>query len=191
MEKSMSNETTSRPSERSSALKQSVGSRVPKFLGYTAIVALGAAVGVFGLPSSLHSILHENSVMAQSKKPVVITHFFTGTDKQSHSEEQELDLGTKLPLQPLSGVVEVHRGALGSVVDWHPAPQRQYVITLSGHGEIEFAGGQKVPMLPGHVEFIEDTTGKGHITRSLGTEDRISLWLPFVDQTVLPVNRNK
>jgi hypothetical protein len=188
----MPNQTTPRPFQRFFSLLQPANRRLPRALGYTAIVALGAVVGAFGLPSSFSSLLHNNVVMAQTKKPFVVTHFFTGADRQSHGEEQELEfVGTKLPLQPLSGVVEAHRGVLGSVVDWHPAPQRQYVITLSGHGEIEFAGGQKISMTPGHVEFIEDTTGKGHITRTLGTEDRISLWLPFADQTVLPVNHNK
>ena len=188
----MFNETTPRPFKRFLFLAQTADRRLPRALGYTAIVALGAAVGSFGLPSSLTSFLNGNVVMAQMKKPFVVTHFFTGADQQSHGEEKELEFsGTKLPLQPLSGVVEAHRGVPGSVVDWHPAPHRQYVITLSGRGEIEFAGGQVVPVTPGHVEFIEDTTGKGHITRTLGTEDRISLWLPFADQTVLPVDRNK
>jgi len=57
------------------------------------------------------------------------------------------------------------------------------VITLSGRGEIELAGGQKVPVGPGHINLIEDTTGKGHITRNLGTEDRIAITIPLADQT--------
>src|SRR5256886_9663951 len=47
--------------------------------------------------------------------------------------------------------------------DWHTAPRRQYVITLSGQGELEVAGGKKIPVGPGHIELVEDTTGKGHI----------------------------
>jgi hypothetical protein len=64
-------------------------------------------------------------------------------------------------------------------VDWHPAPQRQYVITLSGRGEIELVGGQKIPLGPGHILLAEDVTGKGHISRGVGTEDRISLFIPL------------
>jgi len=78
---------------------------------------------------------------------------------------------------------EIHRGAPGQVLDWHPGPRRQYVITLSGQGEIEVAGGKVIPDAPGHIVLVEDTTGKGHITRTTGTEDRVTLWLPLVDQS--------
>jgi hypothetical protein len=78
---------------------------------------------------------------------------------------------------------EIHRNPPGTVLDWHPAPARQYVITLSGRGEIEVAGGKKIEVGPGHVELAEDLTGKGHITKTVGTEDRITLWLPLADQS--------
>jgi hypothetical protein len=64
------------------------------------------------------------------------------------------------------------------VSDWHTAPRRQYVITLSGRGEIELAGGKKIALEPGHIELAEDLTGKGHITRVVGTEDRVTIALP-------------
>jgi hypothetical protein len=57
------------------------------------------------------------------------------------------------------------------------------VITLSGRGEVEVAGGKKISLEPGHIDLVEDTTGKGHITRSLGSEDRVTLTLPLVDQS--------
>jgi len=37
---------------------------------------------------------------------------------------------------------------------------------------------------PGHINLIEDTTGKGHITHNLGPEDRIVVTIPLADQTV-------
>ena len=78
---------------------------------------------------------------------------------------------------------ELHRAAPGRVSDWHTAPRRQYVITLSGHGELEVAGGKKIPVGPGHIELVEDTTGKGHITRVTGTEERVTIQLPLTDQS--------
>src|SRR5439155_16906995 len=76
---------------------------------------------------------------------------------------------------------ELHRAPAGRVSDWHTAPRRQYVITLSGHGELEVAGGKKIAVGPGHIELVEDTTGKGHITRVTGTEERVTLQLPLTD----------
>ena len=73
----------------------------------------------------------------------------------------------------------------GRVSDWHTAPRRQYVITLSGQGELEVSGGKKIPVGPGHIELVEDTTGKGHITRNFGPEDRIALTIPLADGVVI------
>jgi len=80
--------------------------------------------------------------------------------------------------------VQFRRTAPGTFSDWHVGPRRQFVITLSGRGEIEVAGGRKVVLEPGHIELIEDTTGKGHTTRAVGTEDRISIAIPLADQTL-------
>ena len=52
--------------------------------------------------------------------------------------------------------------------DWHPAPQRQFVIILSGQLEIGFEDGSKKVFGPGDARLVEDTTGKGHTTIALG-----------------------
>ena len=80
--------------------------------------------------------------------------------------------------------VEFSRRPPGSSNEFHTGPKRQFVITLSGRAELEIAGGQKVAVGPGHINLIEDTTGKGHITRNLGPEDRIAITIPLADQTV-------
>jgi hypothetical protein len=56
------------------------------------------------------------------------------------------------------------------------------VITLSGHAELEVAGGKKISLGPGSIDLVEDTTGKGHITRTLGTEDRVTIQIPISDR---------
>ena len=123
---------------------------------------------------------------AQARKAVYITRMFTGPDGQTHTEDVEAKFALTggrdvAQLMKITGA-ELHRAAGGTVQDWHPAPQRQYVITLSGRGEIELAGGKKIALEPGHIELAEDLTGKGNITRAIGTQDRISLWLPLADQ---------
>jgi hypothetical protein len=124
---------------------------------------------------------------AQTRKPVIVTRLYTGPDGQTHAEEIEMKFtgggnSEVSPMLPVTGA-ELHRQPPNTFVDWHPGPRRQYVITLSGQGEIEVAGGKKIPLGPGQINLIEDTTGKGHITKGVGTEDRITLWLPLADQT--------
>jgi hypothetical protein len=41
------------------------------------------------------------------------------------------------------------------------------------------SGGQTLKVGPGDIELAEDTTGKGHITRTVGTEDRVSIAIPL------------
>ena len=121
--------------------------------------------------------------LAQSHKPVFMTRLFTGPDNLTHSEEVAIDFpGGVSKLLPITSG-ELHLASPGNVIDWHRAPRRQYVITLTGHAELEVAGGKKIPVGPGHVDLVEDITGKGHITKVTGADDRMTLQLPLADQT--------
>lgn len=123
------------------------------------------------------------AVTAQRRIPISITRIYTGSDGQSHAE-QITDL--RFIADPSRGGLEASevvkvtglqfaRTPPGWVRDWHIAERHQYIVTLSGKGEIEIAGGRKVSLERGTVILEEDATGKGHISRTLGTEDRIAL----------------
>jgi hypothetical protein len=127
----------------------------------------------------------QDVTFAQARKPVMMTRIYTGPDGLSHAEEVEVPrtaTGGYLMI-PATGIQFSSRPP-STDGDWHTGPRRQFVITLSGRGELELAGGQKVPVGPGHINLIEDTTGKGHITRNFGPEDRVAITIPLVDQTV-------
>lgn len=126
----------------------------------------------------------DDSVAAQKRTPISVTRIFTGADGQTHAEEIDVKLAPGGSSSELSEMIKVtglqfRRQSPNYFVDWHPAPQRQYVITLSGRGEIELVGGKKIALGPGHILLAEDVTGKGHISRGVGTEDRISLFIPL------------
>jgi quercetin dioxygenase-like cupin family protein len=146
-----------------------------------------ALVGSFSLMWMAHT--DRDVVVAQTRKPIMMTRIYTGPDGQSHAEEIEMKLiGNATEMIKAAGV-EFSRRPPGSSNEWHTGPRRQFVITLSGRGEIEVAGGKKIEVGPGHINLIEDTTGKGHITRNLGSEDRIAITIPLADQTVDPARR--
>jgi quercetin dioxygenase-like cupin family protein len=67
----------------------------------------------------------------------------------------------------------------GFVWQGHPASKRQYVIIVSGRGEVEVAGGKKVQLVPGRVLLAEDVTGKGHTTRVGADEALVMLLVPL------------
>ncbi len=62
-------------------------------------------------------------------------------------------------------------------VDWHPAPRRQYVINLDGAVHITAGDGETRYIGPGEVVLVEDTTGKGHISRFVGGAMRRSIFV--------------
>jgi hypothetical protein len=129
-------------------------------------------------------------VEAQAPKTITATRLYTGTDGQSHAEDIQFPLASATATEVMKATgVQFSRTSPGRFSDWHVGPRRQFVITLQGRGEIELAGGRKITMEPGHIELIEDLTGKGHTTRVIGTEDRITVSIPLADQTVATGSR--
>jgi hypothetical protein len=121
----------------------------------------------------------QDAVAAQTvSPPAVVKRIYTGTDGLSHVEDLPLD--AKTVLEKVTGI-EVRVSQPGSFGDWHVGPQRQYIINLAGHAQLEVAEG-KVDLPPGSMEYIDDLTGKGHTTRNVGTVPRVSIWLKFEDQ---------
>jgi hypothetical protein len=125
----------------------------------------------------------QDAAAGQKHKPVIITRLYTGPDGQTHAEEMEAKFapagGNDVYKLMANSGAELHRAPPGRVADWHTAPRRQYVVTISGHGEIELMGGKKIEVGPGNIELAEDLTGKGHITRTVGAEDRVTIQIPL------------
>jgi hypothetical protein len=67
------------------------------------------------------------------------------------------------------------------LIDWHTAPRRQFVVNLTGEGEIEVSDGETRRFGPGSILLAEDTTGKGHISRGIGNDERHTLFIPLSD----------
>ena len=60
--------------------------------------------------------------------------------------------------------------------DWHPAPQRQAVLVLTGGLGMEYGDGSQARVPPGGFLIGEDTDGKGHITRAIQGRPRFSVF---------------
>ena len=105
---------------------------------------------------------------------------YAGEDGQSHFEELELPTGPagRSPLQAATGIGFL-RMEPGKFMDWHHAPRRQYVITLSGEAEFGIGDGTVRRLGPGDVLLAEDLTGRGHTTRVVGSEPRVSVAIPL------------
>jgi len=125
------------------------------------------------------SVRDRDVASAQTRKPIMMTRIYTGADGLSHSEQIEMKLTPNGTSAMKATGVEFSSRPAAPAGDWHTGPRRQFVITLSGRAELEVAGGKKVPIGPGNINLIEDTTGKGHITHNI--DDRIVVTIPLAE----------
>jgi quercetin dioxygenase-like cupin family protein len=106
---------------------------------------------------------------------------YTGDDGETHCEERDVAETPELPGPQNATRVSFNIAQPGRFSDWHPAPRRQYVITLSGEAEIGLKDGSTYRLKPGDVNLAEDTTGGGHTTRVVSDVPRITVQIPLAD----------
>jgi hypothetical protein len=62
-------------------------------------------------------------------------------------------------------------------LDWHPAPRRQYIINLDAGVQITASDGESRRIGAGEVLLVEDTSGKGHLSKALEGKLRHSIFV--------------
>jgi hypothetical protein len=111
-----------------------------------------------------------------------ITRLFTGSDGESRFEDIDIPLEDQGSIGRLSAPLP----ATGIIFretnpdydyDWHPAPQRQYIIMLEGELEIEAGDGTKRHFSSGDILLVEDTTGRGHRSRTTNQQVRKTIFV--------------
>ena len=63
-------------------------------------------------------------------------------------------------------------------LDWHPAPRRQYIINLDAGVQITASDGEARTIGAGEVILVEDTTGKGHLSKAVDNKIRNCIFVP-------------
>jgi hypothetical protein len=137
-------------------------------------LAMIAAAAVLAAPAA--QAQSERLIMAADTPPATVTapianadvrpkllHVYATPDGESHLEVIEVAATAgKLPLSGLRAI-----SYKPNKVDWHHAPTPQFAINLTGDLQVEVSDGSKRKIGPGDLVFLEDTQGKGHITRLL------------------------
>lgn len=114
------------------------------------------------------------------------TRIYADRNGESHFEDVEISMK---PRPANAGTISETIAAKGVMfrqsgeyfINWHNAPRRQFVVNLTGTVEIVASDGEKRRLGPGSILLAEDLTGKGHTSRGLGGEERISLFIPLAD----------
>jgi len=63
-------------------------------------------------------------------------------------------------------------------LDWHPAPRRQYIINLDAGVQITASDGESRVIGAGEVILVEDTKGKGHLSKAVSQQVRHCIFVP-------------
>ncbi len=110
------------------------------------------------------------------------TRLYTGTDDETHFEEIDYELFDSGKIGRLSEKIPVKEMLLRETdgnynYDFHPAPQKQFIILLNGEIEIETGLGEKRRFKAGDILLVEDTTGRGHRTKSIDGKLRRSIFI--------------
>lgn len=108
-----------------------------------------------------------------------IFRMYTGEDGKSHIHELDLSGHPELTSPSRTQDITFREWAPSHFIDWHPAPKRQYLISLSGTIEIGLEDGIAHRFGPGDARLVEDRTGKGHTTLVPGNEPSISAFIPL------------
>ncbi len=157
-----------------------------------------ATAGVALLASLIASRADESRTMSSSIPTLPFVHLYSDADGVSHFRDERLPFaagargaaqaavtpglsnaqaisGLQLSNAPGATLLLLKRGAKE---DWHRAPRRMYLIVVQGMSEVTAGDGEVRRFGLGSVLLVDDTTGKGHITRAVGNVDHIALTIP-------------
>ena len=146
-------------------------------------------IALIAVSGTIAALWSAHQIFGQQRPSLAVIRLYSGADGQTHQGRIEMMLTPSGSYREAdaSEVIKVKdaqflRLPKGKVQDWHNTRVRQYIVTLSGRGEVEFASGQKIPLDPGRIVLVEDVRGKGHITRSIGQEDLVFFAVPLAVQ---------
>jgi hypothetical protein len=103
---------------------------------------------------------------------MVVTRIFTAADGSARVERREIPMQPDATGRATSADLPALRLFFretppAQVHPKHRAPQRQFIFVTAGKVEIELDDGTCHRFDPGDILFAEDTTGDGHVTRTL------------------------
>jgi quercetin dioxygenase-like cupin family protein len=120
---------------------------------------------------------------------------WTGDDDNSHFAEGTIALdpgphGDLLTHKLGASSVSFQETAAGGKLDWHTAPVRQLVLTLSGTLDFETRAKQHFTLRPGDILLAEDTAGGGHSWQLIDAQPWRRVYVVLARDAVVPFRAN-
>jgi hypothetical protein len=124
-------------------------------------------------------LLGGGRAFAQSASRVTeakVVRVYATPDGGSRVEELTISPNAK-PVDITRMTAGVYGGSGARAPDWHTAPRKQFAINMTGELEVELTDGTR-RKIGSDLVFLEDLTGKGHVTRALGPITNVFLHVP-------------
>jgi hypothetical protein len=97
---------------------------------------------------------------------IKITKILVDQNLDSYFEDVEIPTSSVKPLGKYSAAFKVKdmyfRNSIKGIFELHPAPQKQYIVYLSGKAEITTSKGITKVFRSGDILLAEDINGRGH-----------------------------
>jgi quercetin dioxygenase-like cupin family protein len=121
---------------------------------------------------------------------------WTGNDDNSHFEEGTINLDNGPRGDVLTGKLPVvsvsfQETVVGGKLDWHTAPVRQLVVTLSGTLDFQTRSGQHFILRAGDILLAEDTAGGGHSWKLIDEEPWRRAYVVLAPGAAVPFRSHK
>ncbi len=116
--------------------------------------------------------------------PIHIHNLYADAQGESHWRDIAIDWAQEGP----EGKTSVRQDVKGIIFrqtqaehdrPWHPAPRRQYIINLDAGVQLTASDGEARIIGAGEVILVEDTIGKGHLSKSVNNQMRHSIFIPI------------
>lgn len=104
-----------------------------------------------------------------------ILHLYGGEDGESHLEIKDLPRtggtpGRSVQTRLYATDVEIGDTLPGDFIDFHGVSTPRLLIVLAGQLEVGLGDGSKHILSKGDIVLANDVTGRGHTSRTIGTE---------------------
>jgi hypothetical protein len=106
-----------------------------------------------------------------------LIHIYATPDGESRHQIVEIanDAG-EIPVTAMTA--RAYARSAASAPDWHTAPRPQFAINMTGTLEVEISDGSRHQIGQGDLVYLEDLTGKGHVTRVLSPVTNLFIHVP-------------
>ena len=116
------------------------------------------------------------SSSAPASMEAKVVRIYATPDGGSRVDELTISPDAK-PIDITRMTASVYRGSGARAPDWHTAPRKQFAINMTGELEVELTDGTR-RRIGSDLVYLEDLTGKGHVTRALGPITNVFLHVP-------------